>query len=172
MVTQKQKIENEAAALEAAGFAAPIEETEEESEEKIEPTEEEKKEQEIAKDPMSFVIKALTEAYGNAPTLEQLEGLKSTHGDIFVLDLGEKDIYLYRYLKKIEYKAMLQKGFLDKPKDDQDLEVVKKCVVFPQLNDMQINSKPAGLIEALARQIELQSLFLDPALVARQTFKL
>ena len=121
---------------------------------------------------LALVAKAF-QKYPNCPSVEQLKQWKAMHGGLFFLNIDEDNIYLYRYLKKIEYQQMLadeQYNKLDSLK--KSLYWVRKCVLFPVVTDVQFNGKPAGTAEMLAQQIELRSMFLDPAAVAQMTIKL
>lgn len=178
-------------ALKAAGFASAAENMNAEKEMvkevkevkeikevkgKEEPVKEEEKREYTPEEKMKIVAEVIRGRFGNVPNLpteEQLKNLKRTHGSIFFLDLGGQDIFLYRYIKRVEHMSMISSSGWDNLSEDQREEkIVDKCLIWPFITEEQKMIIPAGKIKLLSDQILLNSMFLDPAQVATLTIKL
>jgi hypothetical protein len=162
-------------AIKAAGFTMP----DRPADPQPEPQEEAKEPQEQNK-PMTpeETIKMLSEELvsrfgNNVPSESVIKQWKSIHGNIFVLDLGGKDFFLYRYLKRQEYNQLLANPQWNSMRQDQqDDVIVEKCLLFPRTSAEQAGMVPAGRNEMIAEQIRLQSMFLNPVQVASVTVKI
>ena len=159
-------------AFNSAGFSQPI----------VGMTLQEAKEEEVKKeekktltleDKLAAVEALLIDTYGRSPTKEQLLNLKRMHGSLFILPIDGENVFVYRYLKKIEYQEILAKqGFANATPLQKAELVTRKCLLFPVFSDEQLLSMPANFVEMLSQQIEIQSMFLDPYQVVQNVIKL
>lgn len=122
---------------------------------------------------MRYVAQKLFAAYkNNAPTYEHLKQWKQMHGNIFILEIADQ-IFLYRYIKRVEWnQLMASEGFMKLTEDQQDEHIATRCTLWPKFTAINAGGKEAGLANLLAQQIKMHSLFLDPAVVASYTIKL
>lgn len=170
-------------ALKAAGFTAP-EQVEESVSEEV--TEEEIEEDcsyclgtgKVQKETIltdeqkyEFLTKDLISRFDRVPSIAQLKEWKTFHGSLFILDLNDR-VFIYRYIKAQEFKQMLSGAWAQMEPTDQKQYVVDKCLLWPQYNLIEKNALPAGVIDLLSDQVNLQSMFLDPVAVARSTMKI
>jgi hypothetical protein len=138
-----------------------------EEEQQREPTPEEK---------MEFVAQQIALRFPgvqNLPDVNRFKTWKQTHGGVFFLDLGGTDMFIYRYLKRVEYMGMTaDPGWQKLSKDEREERIVDKCLLWPFISPEQKAIIPAGKIELIAEQISIHSMFIDPAQVAAITIKL
>lgn len=134
------------------------------------------KEEKLSDDPqvrLQQVQKKLSEISDSPPALQELMGWKQIHGDLFLLQLDEAKVFLYRYIKNQEWIQMLTEGNMDKMRSDQlDDSIFTRCVLWPQVAPEIRAGLPAGLISTVVEQIRIHSCFLDPAYVTQFTLKI
>lgn len=180
MSKEPAKMEQDAiAAVQAAGFSAQqteapapqeatkSEETEEEEEKEGKPLTEEEK--------FEIVAKEFADRFGEgAPSIEVLQQWKRTFGAIFALDLGDKNMFIYRYLNRQEWQQMNapDSDWLKSSPMKKEEYIVGKCLLFPAYTPEGMRALPAGMFSMLTEQIQLQSMFLPPAQVAEITMKI
>jgi hypothetical protein len=118
------------------------------------------------------ISQALSQLSPNPPSAEQLLTWKRMHGDIFLVNVGER-AFVFRYLKRQEWIQINANPQLEQMTDLQTEEMVfNKCVLWPQMDIVQTASLPANAIGMVVQQIRIQSLFLDPGYVATLTLKI
>lgn len=131
---------------------------------------------ELPEDPMKKleqVCNILSEVSNSPPGIKQLLGWKQLHGDLFLLQMDENQIYLYRYIKYQEWRQMLADEQNGKLRSDQfDDVILERCLLWPALNIEARGSMPAGLTPTIVEQIRRRSMFLDPNHVAQFTLKI
>ena len=97
----------------------------------------------------------------NVPTLATLESWKNQHGDIFISTVvSPNKYYLFRVLKRAEYKKMSKDGILNDPTSIPDV-IVEKCLLYPSPSQIWRLAQPAGVIDTLSKQIQYQSGFIS-----------
>ena len=94
----------------------------------------------------------------NGPTQEQIDEWKAKHGDIFVATFGEEK-YIYRPLKRFEYKQILSVNQTADAKTYAEEKVAEKCIVWPQIDPTKISTLKAGTISTLVDLIMAASNF-------------
>lgn len=109
--------------------------------------------------------------FGKAPEIAQLKLWKQMHGSIFISDFGDS-IYIYRYLKRIEYKELINSDWAKLDQFTQQEKIAERCLLWPMLTVERKATIPANLLGTIAEQVNFQSMFLDPAVVASQTMKI
>jgi hypothetical protein len=108
----------------------------------------------------------------NPPAPETLYGWKMTHGDIFLLNIGER-VFVYRYLKRQEWMQMnANPQFAQMTELQVEDMIFNKCVLWPGLDVVQAAALPANTVGMIVQQIRIQSYFLDPGYVATLTLKI
>jgi hypothetical protein len=118
------------------------------------------------------IVDALGKLSKSPPTVEQLLAWKRMHGDIFLLNIGER-AFIYRFIKRQEWVQINANPQFEQMTELQTEEMVfNKCLLWPQMDVVQTAQLPAGAMGMVVQQIRIQSLFLDPAYVATLTLKI
>jgi hypothetical protein len=94
----------------------------------------------------------------NGPTQEQINDWKSKHGDVYVATFSPEDKYVYRALRRFEYKQIIGVGQADN-KAFAEEKVVQMCVVWPTIDPTKIATFKAGTISTLVDLIMSASNF-------------
>lgn len=92
------------------------------------------------------------------PTQEQVNEWKAKYGDVYVATLGDEK-YVYRSLKRIEYKQILQVGQTPENRTFAEEKVAEKCVIWPTLDPAKFSMLKAGTISTLVDLIMAASNF-------------
>jgi len=107
-----------------------------------------------------FIIQTFKELE-HRPTDEEIEGYKGQVGDVFLLSLSEKENFVFRPLKRLEWRALIQKiQKLDEMKQAEAI-CMKSCL-WPRLDQQNINVLTAGAVETLRDSILQVSNFMGP----------
>ena len=110
-----------------------------------------------------------------APTSAQVDAWKEQHRYVFVSGFSEEELYIWRPLRRTEWKK-LQELVTEQKLDQYKFEekVVEKCLLWPSLTDLGalLLDGKAGTISTLNEQILHQSNFLPPALAMNLVQKL
>jgi hypothetical protein len=97
----------------------------------------------------------------NRPSDDEIENLKAQCGDVYLVSLSDKENFLFRPLKRLEWRTLMNKiSSLDSFKQSE--AIVMKGVVFPQLNQTNINVLSAGTIDTIKELILQCSNFMQP----------
>ena len=93
------------------------------------------------------------------PDDQQIENWKSQYGEVFLMSFDENDNYVWRPIKRLEYKNMLQQA-----KDDAHFQemLVQRCVLWPHIGPERLTGGKAGTVPTLYNVIMEGSNFLDP----------
>lgn len=93
------------------------------------------------------------------PTDEMIEGWKAQYGECFLMSFDAVENYVWRPIKRLEYKNILQQA-----KDDAHYQemVVQRCVLWPQVGPEVLTGGKAGTIPTLYAVIMEGSNFLEP----------
>lgn len=93
------------------------------------------------------------------PADEQIEMWKEQFGEVYLMSFDLNDNFVWRPLKRLEYKNLLQEA-----KDDAHYQemVVQRCVLWPQIGPEHLTGSKAGTIPTLHSVIMEGSNFLDP----------
>nr|DAI15743.1 MAG TPA: hypothetical protein [Caudoviricetes sp.] len=104
----------------------------------------------------------------DAPTVYDIEGWKDEYGIIQVSTiLNEDDIYLWRILRRQEYKSLLKSGTLNEQARAEEA-IVRRCLLCPKPNEKFMYNSPAGVISTLKEQIMYKSGFVPDAVALSQ----
>lgn len=130
-------------------------------------------------DPLVKTIEYLQENFKDAPSQEQIALWKQTFGEVFMLALSEEEVYIWRALKRSEYKQMIntisemtQKNAGVNPDDWVEERMVEKCVLWPHISPEYATFSKAGNIPTLAAMIRESSNFISPQVAVRLVRKL
>ena len=91
-------------------------------------------------------------------TQEQISEWKAKFGEIFVAKFSDEEKYLYRPLKRFEYKQILALGQADN-KSFAEEKIVSMCIVWPVMEVTKIPTLKAGTINTLVELIMESSNF-------------
>ncbi|MDB4533403.1 hypothetical protein N9242_00925 [Vicingaceae bacterium] len=127
----------------------------EELNEQPENQEEENKE----KSPLSELLETLSE-YEDSPDEEQLTIWKEIYGMYFASSVNGEDIYVWRTIKRLEYKSIAQSGAMEK-QDLLENALIRKCLLWPKPAPDFLSSLDAGIIPTIFKQIMHKSGFVS-----------
>lgn len=100
------------------------------------------------------------------PRARELQNLKNNHGEIYFVAVGSlAELYLgssfrnfiIRPIQKDDVVEYLSNGLELRDLSSFDAFMVKKCSLFPVLDDSIVSKLPFGVFEALINQIKLHS---------------
>jgi len=91
-------------------------------------------------------------------TKEMIDGWKKTFGDIYSAVLADGTKYIYRPMKRIEYKSVVQAGDQD-ARTYMEEKIVQMCLVHPVLDAAKLGAEKAGTISTLTELIMAASNF-------------
>jgi len=94
----------------------------------------------------------------NGPTQEQVDEWKAKFGDIYVATFGDEK-YVYRPLKRFEYKQILQVGQTPENRTYAEEKVAEKCIIWPKIEVEKISTLKAGTISTLTELVMAVSNF-------------
>lgn len=107
----------------------------------------------------------------NGPTEEQVEEFKQKAGDVYFINLSEKENFIFRPVRRQEWRTLLKQ--IEKLDEEKKAEaIVAKCVLFPQLSSVKINVLSAGTVETLRDMILKASNFMSPEYAVQLVRKL
>ena len=122
-------------------------------------TTEEDSQEEVELSPIEELLITL-EGYDNPPLEYDLEQWKDLYGMFFVSSINGEDVFIWKTLKRMEYKSMAQSGALDQ----QDLfenAVARKCLLWPHPGQEFFATSDAGILPTLFKQIMHKSGFVS-----------
>lgn len=97
------------------------------------------------------------------PTDEEIEALKVKHGDVYLVSLSDKENFLFRPLLRFEWKELMQRFEKAKLTEQQRTDGIAMAgVVWPVLNQSNINKLTAGATDTLRNLIMEASNFMEP----------
>jgi hypothetical protein len=97
------------------------------------------------------------------PTEDEIENFKNKHGDIYLISLSDSENFLFRPLKRQEWRELMQRFEKSKLSEQQRTEgIVMSGVVWPTMNQANINILTAGAPETIRNLILEASNFMEP----------
>ena len=90
-------------------------------------------------------------------TQEMIDGWKEKFGDIYSATLADGNKYIYRPMKRIEYKAVTANQ--DAPRSYMEEQIVLKCLINPSITATDLSSEKAGTVSTLTDLIMAASNF-------------
>lgn len=91
-------------------------------------------------------------------TKEQIEEWKAKFGEVYVAKFSEEEKYLYRPMRRLEYKQIVSVG-QNENKAFAEEKVVQMCVVFPAIDPTKMATLKAGTVSTLVDLIMAASNF-------------
>lgn len=97
------------------------------------------------------------------PSDNDIESLKAKFGDVYLVSLSEKENFLFRPIKRNEWRELMQRFEKAKLPEQQRTEgIVMAGVVWPVLNQANINVLTAGAPDTIRNLILEASNFMEP----------
>lgn len=148
------------------------------AEEKVEPKVEESPEEQTRK-----ALRALLDSLDNAPTERDIANMKAQYGSdgVQVLALGERDVYIFTYLRRSQWQKIQQlvqsHSATDQTINPEEMlkeKVVTHCTLWPkEVRTVEfLYGARAGVVDSLYNAIMANSYFLAPQQIAMLTAKL
>jgi len=91
-------------------------------------------------------------------TPEQINEWKVKFGEVYVAKFSEEEKYVYRPLRRLEYKQLLTLG-QGENKSFAEEKVVQMCIVHPIVDPSKISLMKAGTVSTLVELIMTASNF-------------
>lgn len=140
--------------------------------------------QDEGEDPLEY----LQANFEGAPSEDDIKRWRRTHGDVFITGLTDDEVFVWRTVKRLEYKNILtrvasaaqamartQSAMTNAEEGRNSLfmeEVCKTCVLWPEINVDQLTFSKAGTMDTLCNLILEASNFVSHGLAVRLTRKL
>lgn len=107
----------------------------------------------------------------NRPSDEEIEHLKAQVGDVYLMSITEKENFVFRPLKRLEWRALMQKI---QPLDDHKKAeaIVMKSCLWPKLDQQNINVLTAGAIDSVRDMVLHVTNFMAPEMAMQLVRKL
>lgn len=121
----------------------------------------------------------LGELFENAPSPEQIQRWKQTYGAVYMLPLSDDEVYLWRPIKRSEWKNLL--GMIKQAKganaelDAEELlneRLCEKCILWPSVSAEWATFSKAGTVPTIAEAIRQSSNFVPLELAMRMVRKI
>lgn len=129
----------------------------------LSPDEEKQLQDLLKKKSQSDFIMQTFKALEKRPTDADIDEFKGKHGDVYLVSLSEKENFIFRPLKRKEWSELMQRFEKAKLPDRQRTEgIVMAGVVWPILNQANINILTAGAPETIRNLILEASNFMEP----------
>lgn len=110
------------------------------------------------------------------PGEAQIQVWKQQHRDVFVSGLAENEFFVFRALKRAEWRQLQARR--EDPKEQldqmkQEEVICEICVLWPKITpEYWVNGAKAGTASTLAEQVMAHSHFMAPQLAAALVQKL
>ena len=90
-------------------------------------------------------------------TKEMINEWKEKLGDIYSATLADGNQYIYRPMKRIEYKNVIANP--EASRSYMEEQIVLKCLVYPKLSPTDLSAEKAGTVSTLTDLIMAASNF-------------
>ena len=94
----------------------------------------------------------------NGPSQEEIDEWKTKFGDIYSVGLGQ-DKYIYRPMRRFEYKNILQLSQNQDNRTFVEEKVAQMCVIWPVIDPTKMSTLKAGTISTLVELVMAASNF-------------
>lgn len=95
----------------------------------------------------------------DGPTQIQIDEWKVKFGEAYVASFSPEDKYIYRPLRRFEYKQIVSLGQAAENKTFAEEKIIQMCVVWPTIDPTKIATLKAGTISTLVDLIMAASNF-------------
>lgn len=116
----------------------------------------------------------LLSEFPDAPEEEQIEGWKTSHGEVFCSGFSAIELYIFRPLNRREF-VQQQLELAQAQATDQftsEEETVNKCLLWKSGPGAKALENKAGSLSTLHEQIMQNSNFVNPAMASALVVKL
>jgi len=96
--------------------------------------------------------------FENGPSQKEVDEWKSKFVEVYVATFGTEK-YLYRPLRRFEYKQILQVAQTPDNRTYTEEKVAEKCIVWPTIDATKLSTLKAGTISTLVDLIMAASNF-------------
>jgi hypothetical protein len=93
------------------------------------------------------------------PSQEEIDGWKETYGDVYVAKFSDTEKYIYRPMKRVEYKQIVNINQSPDSRTFAEEKVAQMCVVWPKIDATKLATFKAGTISTLVDLIMAASNF-------------
>jgi len=100
------------------------------------------------------------EEYADTPDKYTLESWRDIHGMFFVSSINGEDMFIWKTLKRMEYKSIAQSGALEQQELFEN-SVVRKCLLWPAPSQQFLVGTDAGIVPTLFKQVMHKSGFVS-----------
>ena len=94
-----------------------------------------------------------------APSRATLEEWKALHGKFYMSSIDGDNVFIWKTIKRIEYKQLLNTGAMEKQNLLEDF-IIRRCLLWPKPTPDFMSGSDAGVISTLFKQIYFQSGFI------------
>jgi hypothetical protein len=91
-------------------------------------------------------------------TKEQIDAWKVTFGEVYVAKFSEEEKYIYRPIRRLEYKQLVTLG-QNENRSFAEEKVLQMCVVWPTIDPTKIANMKAGTVSSIVDLIMAASNF-------------
>ena len=92
------------------------------------------------------------------PTQAQIDEWKLKFGDIYVVKFSETEKYIYRPMRRFEYKQIVAMGQSEN-KSFAEEKIAQMCIVWPTIDPTKIATLKAGTISTVVDLVMSSSNF-------------
>ena len=122
-------------------------------------------------------IKALLDNFEKAPTVAQVDQWKAIHGEVLMSALSETELYLFRPVRRFEYRQ-IQQEMTKLQESGQQVdessyqEMLCQLVVLWKSEDTEWSKTKAGTLTTLTEQVHQHSNFYSAQTASMLVIKL
>ena len=92
------------------------------------------------------------------PTQVQIDEWKAKFGDVFVVKFSETEKYIYRPMRRFEYKQIVSLGQAEN-KSFTEEKIAQMCIIWPTIDPTKIATLKAGTISTVVDLVMSSSNF-------------
>ena len=92
------------------------------------------------------------------PTQAEIDGWKEKFGDVYVASFSDDEKFIYRPMKRFEYKQVVQLNSGDNRTFAEE-KVAQMCIVWPAIDPTTVSTLKAGTISTIVDLIMSASNF-------------
>lgn len=102
----------------------------------------------------------LCNEHSRSPDLAHLVYWKKEYGKYFASSVDGGDLYIWRTLKRLEYKGLSSTGAME-TQEGFEAALMKKCMLWPKIDSAFLSDIDAGVPPSVFKQIMHQSGFVS-----------
>ena len=127
-----------------------------------------------AEEAMQAELGGYLAAFPGAPTNEEIEGLKQTHGEVLCSGFSDTELFVWRPITRREFITLQAALGQQEGATQFDLEeqMVRLCLLWASPAGEKALDTKAGSLPTLHEQIMQNSNFMNPAMASALVIKL